>query len=96
MDRCFLVWILRYGEVDDASCCDCFREEDGGEFDLVVVLGEEDGHSCIQFADCELHFRGSFRGHRGGSRTSAWERRVVSLPAGEVETRDDGGWLVEF
>ena len=29
----------------------------------MMVLSEEDGHSCIEFAHCELHFRRAFGGH---------------------------------
>ena len=39
VDTGFFGGILGDGEVDDGACGNGFGEEDGGEFDLVVVLG---------------------------------------------------------
>ena len=65
VDKGFFVGVLGYGEVDYGACGDCFGEEDGGEFDLVVVLGEEDGHAGIELANGELHLAGGLRHLQG-------------------------------
>ena len=65
VDTGFFVRVLGYGEVDDGACGDGFGEEDGGEFDLVVVLGEEDGHAGIELANGELHLAGGLRHLQG-------------------------------
>ena len=54
MNSGFLNWVLSDGEVDDGARCDCSREKNGRKFDLVVIGGEKNGHSSIEFTDGEL------------------------------------------
>ena len=65
--------ILCDGKVDDGACGDGFGEEDGGEFNLVVVLRQEDGHARVELANGKLHLGRGLR-HFVSKRT--WQKRL--------------------